>query len=313
MTHKSLAARITGAKPARVAVLSTLTAALVSTLLGFAGAAPSASAADGNPTFHIGHDGRDQYFGFINHIRAIVDAGQDNRVPNSNLPVDHTQGGSAHAWNTADHFQVDIHANDNDPNHYVRLQVRRTDLYVVGWWSDDNRYNMVDASPSARFQDGRWREADGTRSAGFGENYTDLERAAGIARADIGYDQGALNGAVWTLLHARDQDGQYQQHARAFLMMTQFVSEATRFRPISDLMGGAANNWYTRLSPNLVGQENNWETLSRRFNELQARGGDPTDSSPLTGYWRNSTGEIRDLRLWNLNNYALVLNTAKRT
>jgi hypothetical protein len=316
MIRSPFAARRPGAKPARTAITTALVAAIFSTVLGAVGVAPSAQAADGNPTFNIGDDDRFGYWGFINAIRNVVNNHQANYVPGTNEHIDHTAAGGANPSNPGDYFQADIHEWGGAPDRYLRLQIRRSDLYVVGWWDYGNMYNAATPSSSQRMEGGRMRDAQGTRTPGFGENYGRIEGWAGINRNDLHYNRATINEAVRELLGTTDGNSGTARQARAFLMMTQFVAEATRFRPISDLMGYAANGWDTQIDPNLVGLENNWDLVSQRYDRLRQRAqdehnNDVTDRDPVTAYWRDTGGTVRSIVLWNLINFAMVLNVAK--
>jgi hypothetical protein len=316
MIRSPFAARRPGVKPARKAITTALVAAIFSTVLGAVGVAPSAQAADGNPTFNIGNDDRDGYWGFINHIRSVVNQNQANYVPGTNEHIEHTGTGGAGSMNPADYFQVDLHEWDAPQDRFLRLQIRRSDLYVVGWWDWGNMYNAAEPSPSVRMREGQMIGAWGTRNPGFGANYGRIEGWAGINRNDIHYNRATVNEAVRTLLGTDDRNSGTQSQARAFLMMTQFVSEAARFRPISDLMGFASNGWDTQIDGRLVGMENNWDAVSQRYNRLRARAesehnNNVTDTDPMRAYWRDTGGSVREIVLWNLINFAMVLNVAK--
>jgi hypothetical protein len=292
-------------RPVAIALAAiALALAAVAGVLGPLGALPSAHAEDGNPTFHLGNDDGSTYVNFINDIRNRVNDGQYNGVPGSGGPqfdVGHTgnwPSNSRACSCTADFFQVDVHM-DSNPG-YVRLQVRRSDLYIVGWWTPRGWYNYLgnrdNAGPS-------WVSADREWQTGFGENYTDLERAAGQARAGLRIDRGTINGAVWALYNANDPRGM----ARGVLMMTQFISEAARFRPLRDEIA-------LRLGPNpqdplylpqeYADQENSWDPLSAAFNNLVRQPEGTHDNTPMEGWGRISPFDGRPIRL--------VLDTAVR-
>lgn len=110
-----------------------------------------------------------------------------------------------------------------------------------------------------------------------------------------------------------------QARARAALMYATFISEAVRFAPIGSTLGYGADQWTAELGYQLVGQENNWGLISDRYNALRARAinehnndvTEPGDRA-LHAYWRDSNGRIQEIVLWNLINFALILNVAKR-
>jgi hypothetical protein len=290
-------------------LLGTVALAMLATLASPLGA-PSASANDGNPTFTIGggdyfHQ-RDEYWGFINGVRAAVDEGRNRTVPGTNVPVDHTNPNNEY------YTQVDIHAWGGGPDDFVRLQIRRSDLYVVGWWSNDNYYNRVehgDAAPTARWQNGEFRGVDGMRDTAFNGDYGSLQNVAGASRYGMHFNNNALNDAVWALLNARGNNTA-QAQALGVMRMAQFVSEAARFRAISDFMVTAATGGDLVLDNRIVDLQNMWGTLSGRFNWL--RNHTNSDANPIRVYGRNEQGGISEYVLWTAALYAnYVLNTAK--
>ncbi|MFD9327713.1 ribosome-inactivating family protein [Streptomyces sp. NPDC060065] len=298
------------AKPRTATMLAALILAMVAALVGPLGTVPSAQAADGNPTFKIGEDGRWGYYGFINQIRAAVDdPNSSSTVANSTSPVDHTVSSD-----TGKFFQVDVKAHGGAADAFVRLQIRKSDLYIVGWWSSDNWYNVVEiggAGPSARWQDGVYRGVDGVRNTAFRGDYGSLEKAAGVTRNSLVFNHAGLNAAVWDLLGARGT-GTAAVQAKGILRMTQFVSEATRFKPISNLMANATDDKYTVLDWRIVGLETSWGSYSSRFNFLQDH--QQSDVNPLRAWAVDWNGALREITLWAAANYAdWILNTAKGT
>lgn len=200
---------------------------------------------------------------------------------------------------------------DNSPeeqhsNRFVRLRLQASNLYLVGWWggpSGQERYHYVVRNQVMPPVSGGSDLAP--VASPFKEDHGSIEQEADGSsnRTGIEYDQGTFNGAMNTLLHARDTrlgTSESRNQARAFLVMTQAVSEAARFRPIAGFMA-TANDAHTRghLSGYYVSMENHWSEFSRRFNQLLREQRDDTPEDALTQYvYRKSpdTGK----REWDL-------------
>ncbi|MFC0432541.1 ribosome-inactivating family protein [Kutzneria buriramensis] len=285
-------------RPATIAAAAiALALAAVAGLLGPLGSAPSAHAEDGNPTYYLGSNNGGDYINFINDIRNRVNDGGSTSVPGagSGYQVDHTGNWPAdRAAGMADFIRVDIHMWGN-PN-FVRLQLRRSDLYIVGWWTGQGTYNYLGdravAGPSDGASRGEWQ----TR---FGESYVNLEGWAGQQRAGLPIDRGTVNGAVWDLWNA----GNDRDMARGVLMMTQFISEAARFRPLRDEIALAMNGNNTLYLPGeYADQENSWGQLSGAFNRLLNQPQGTRDNTPMTGYGR--------IEPWTGRPQRIILDTA---
>lgn len=293
--------RRTGRRRARAATIAAAVIALaisaVAGLLGPLGGAPSAHAENGNPTFYIGANNGGDYINFINDIRNRVNDGASTSVPNagSGYDVEHTGNWpSGREAGGADFTQVDIHLWGN-PN-YVRLQLRRSDLYLVGWWTGEGHYNYLGdrdhAGPSGVSPNQEW-------ATPFGENYTNIEGWAGQTRAGLQIDRSTVNGAAWALWNANDN----RQMAQGVLMMTQFISEAARFRPMRDEIGLTMNGSSTLYLPSeYADQENDWGSLSWVFNSLLNQPPGTQDQNARIGWGR--------IEPWTGRPQRIVLNTA---
>lgn len=182
-----------------------------------------------------------------------------------------------------------------NPN-YVRLQLRRSDLYLVGWWTGGSTYNYLGnrdaAGPSNGASNGEWQ-------ARFGEGYDGIECAAGQERTGLAIDRDTVNGAMWNLwFAANDRD-----MARGVLMMTQFISEAARFRPLRDEIALTMNGDRTLVMPTEhTQQENNWSPLSVAFNRLLNQTQGTRDENPREGWGR--------IEPWTGRPQRIVLDTA---
>ncbi|MCX4759676.1 ribosome-inactivating family protein [Streptomyces sp. NBC_01275] len=306
--HKS---RVPGiiTRPRTVAsVLAAVVLALVASLIGPLGVVQPAVAEDGNPTFHVGDDDGLDYFHFINSIRARVHDGGSNSVAGaSNQLVDHTNPSA-----TTSYLQVDIHMWGN--SNFVRLQIRRSDLYILGWWDKNNNYRYmgnrtVPAAESGRAESGVWRPANKTIRTPFAENYGSLESYAHERRAGMGINRSAISSAAWYLY---DSDNNTNM-ARGVLRMTQFIAEAARFRPIRDSIQaviGTNGAWF--IPAQFAAQENNWGTLSSRFNALNMLPRGTRDQHPVTAWRRGAFNEAVAIVLYTAIQYAqYVLETSK--
>lgn len=309
-------------------VVTTLVLSIFATLVGPLGELSTASAQDRIPRFKIGEMNRWNYWDFINQVRRQVN-GADNQVPGSSETVDHTP-------NVPEFIDVDMQMWGNDS--FVRLRLRRSDLYLMGWWSSDAVYNRMDSEAASgtpaeawdnRGQVTRWAP---NRPTNFNADYPSLEARSGASRYEIGFARDALNTAAWNLYNARqptDSDGgnqartEIRNQARAVLMMTQFISEAARFRGIATRLGYAneesADHDPVYIPWQVAGEENNWGTLSERFNRwLQAARtaqnagvADPNGGEPARVWTIDRWNRLIGLTLTALADYALVLNTAK--
>ncbi|GGN19523.1 ribosome-inactivating family protein [Streptomyces fuscichromogenes] len=299
-------------------LLVVLVLAMVAALFGPLGA-QKAHAEDNNPTLYLGSATPTDYVNFINRIRELINDGGSTSVAGagSAYQVDHAQN------NNPGHFlQVDIHVEDGtvpgNLNGYVRLQLDRSNLYLLGWWDVHNRYYYLgDRTPSdgerSRWESGNYiKSKDMQRVAG--ENYTDLERVSNERRANMTISRPTMNAAALYLYNA-NPNYTNQDRARGALRMTQLISEAARFRPIRDSNSFAFswdNGGITVLHPSLAAQENNWGLLSDRFNWLLHQPAGYRDPNPLTGYRRDSIHGAVSIILTTAILYAqYVLATSK--
>lgn len=297
-------------------VASAVVALVVSVLAGLLGAVPSANAEDNNATYYLDTgNGHDRYIAFINDIRRRVGDDQGSHVPGttSAYNVDHTV--SISTQDSRDFIRVDVHAMGDDD--YVRIQLRRSDLYMVGWWGQDGVYRYLGQpgdnahnGPSSRMGDGGPNDHP-HRSAGFGDNYTNIEGAAHQGRVGLAIDPWTINGAVRNLLAANNTEAM----AHGVLQMTQWLSEAARFRPLRDEIAYAmtGNGIPFRVPQEYATQENNWGNLSGRFNALLRHAQNYVDPSPLVGWGRFHNGAPQRFDLTTAVAYAqYVLATSNR-
>ncbi|MET8763694.1 ribosome-inactivating family protein [Lentzea sp. NPDC004782] len=296
-------------------------ALVTSTLAGLLGAAPSANAEDNNPTFYLdGGNGAQNYINFINDIRSRVSDNNGSQVPGAgwSYQVNHTVNVSTRDSN--DFIRVDVHAMGSPE--YVRIQLRRSDLYMVGWWGRDGVYRYIgtqtrdgqdqnqDSGPSSRYGDGGPNDHI-HYPTGFTDNYNSIEAAAQQGRAGLAINPWTVNGAVHYLLEAGDR----QRMAQGVLMMTQWISEAARFRPLRDEIALVMNDNgnYFRIPQEYADQENNWGNLSNHFNNLLRQPQGARDPQPLEGWGRIANGRPLRYTLTTAVAYAqYVLSTSNQ-
>lgn len=276
------------------------------------------SAAQTTPVFWW--DGnRWDYFSFINQMRANVNA-YNNAVPNSQgHTVDHTDPNAINRF-----FEAVIGIGDrNNPSnarqHQLRIRIRASDLYVVGWYTGSGTYNYLGSAWEAGLPaTGRtWQLSNSG-------NYVDLERmansgnlpGAAFNRSALRYDQARVNAFGWDLWNADNP----ARMAAAVVYFAQFISEATRFRGISDVIGWngfghrSQDNWQfsTVIDNHLVGQENQWAHLSQRFNWMLANNvAQDNPRNALQAWYRDSGGIVRLATLLTMADYAKVMNTVR--
>ncbi|MEU6227144.1 ribosome-inactivating family protein [Streptomyces sp. NPDC047042] len=308
-------------------VVTTIVLSIFTTLLGPLGVLQSASAADGNPTFRIGTDGTSAYRRFIDSIRGRVNDGGSTSVRNAQgYRVDHTPS-SVDPKSTNAYIRVDVQAWGSDV--YVRLNLRRSDLYLIGWWDKFNTYHYLGTrdteatktnkkgkpyeAESARWNGGEWRKSKVQEQTKFGENYVDVERITGRPRAGLGIGRGTINSAVWNLYNGHGDE----QMAWGVLVMAQFVSEAVRLRPMRDQIATVMGSDGTFYIPREYAEmQNDWGSLSSHFNRLvqqdEVQGRVTRDPQPLVGYRQDIFGDPTRLILEAAYLYATyVLNAAK--
>ena len=210
------------------------------------------------------------YFAFINNVRRNVNA-YNNEVPNGNgNTIDHTDSSS-----TGHFFDVVIGTQQGNQ---VRIRIRASDLYVTGWFTHNDVYNFIGSAWEAGIPADHSEYNNGGTGGNWqlsnSGNYIDLEHMASsngnFDRANVHYDQLRVDAFAMDLWKADD----HARMAAAVVYFAQFISEAARFRGVADVIGWngfadrSEDNWQfsTTVDRNLVGQEQNWDSLSQRFN-----------------------------------------------
>ncbi|MEU6381800.1 ribosome-inactivating family protein [Streptomyces sp. NPDC046909] len=284
-------------------IVTAVVLALFATLLGPLGVLQSASATAPDKgsiaRWKIGDNA--SYKTFIENIGSAVEASRDDpSVPGTSQRIRHTD-----PTNTRSYINVDV--VDDNSDRFVTLRLRRSDLYLMGWWGGDRgheQYHYVGDPNGQSMPPASGASHDnGLRPvrAQFGENYTDLERIAGVNRTSISYTNASLGNAVLTLIRAsnseRPSSNETRNQARAFLMMTQAVSEAARQKPIANFYGKVQSSGHTEgwLDGRYVSMENRWSEFSKDFNQLKStKATVPVEKAKTQWIWLRSpdTGKM---------------------
>ncbi|MCL8010997.1 ribosome-inactivating family protein [Streptomyces sp. AS02] len=259
-------------------VVTTLVLSIFATLLGPLGVLSSANAADGHITWKIGDSDPNSPTSYVQVVRAIRNAvnTEDATVPGAGYQVMHTD-------TTATQTYVDIDVEDAYSDTYVRVRMRASDMYLMGWWANDGQYHYADESQGS---------SSNSTPAPFKETYLSLEQNAGTTRYDVTYSEWQLSNAVHSLLKASKDNTREQ--ARAFLMLVQALAEGPRFRPIADFfrLASAPDVQESRMPWQLVDMENSWGQLSERFNtQMKNQQSEPSSTAMWIWSFNRKTGE----------------------
>ncbi|SED12183.1 Ribosome inactivating protein [Amycolatopsis tolypomycina] len=250
------------------------------------------------------------YFGFINAIRRSMNV-YNNYVPGSSNTIDHTD-----PWNRSGSLDVVVGSRNG---HQVRIRLRRSDMYVLGWFDRNGTYQYL----------GNWTEANGPGGSNIHQaldtpSYDGIERMANLgnpgqwrSRYTARFNQDVVSASADNLWNA--DFNHPELIGQALLVLVQFISEATRFRGISDTIGWggfadrSADNWQfnTNIPSQLVDMENNWGQLSERFDWMLENNAQDSPGNAFTGFWRNPDGSIASRLLITMADYGLVFNLVK--
>jgi ribosome inactivating protein len=253
------------------------------------------------------------YFAFINNIRASVN-GYNNWVPGSSNTIDHTD-----VWNNGplDVVIVDRHGSQ------LRVRLRRSDLYVLGWWDRNGVYQYLGPGWDADIPPGTppnlLHQALDTPSYDGMERMANLNGGGGQGRSryNARFNQDTVSASAAALFNA--DFSHPELIGQGLLVLVQFISEATRFRGISDAIGwggfgnNTGDNWAfnTTIPAELVGQENSWGQMSERYNWMLENNAQDSWNNAFTGYWRNPDGTTSNRRLITMADYGNVFNCVR--
>ncbi|KAK6359025.1 hypothetical protein TWF696_000196 [Orbilia brochopaga] len=169
----------------------------------------------------------------------------------------------------------------------LRVRLRRDNLYIIGYRNENgNEWMELDRmskekDPAKLKQRVHWIVSNNKEAkfewTKFGEGYGSLEKFAKVSREQTFCDQKSLMGAIKALSTAGTDA---QEQARSVLILTQMVSESTRFKGLSESI---INNWFKWKDPNqrfkptptMTALENAWDPMSI---ELQTEGQKIADS-----------------------------------
>ena len=135
------------------------------------------------------------------------------------------------------------------------IRFQGDNLYFIGYQMQ-NSEKWIELG---REGDKHYITETGTTFTGFGGNYNDLIKKAGIASLDqVSLTKHTLNNAIAVLAESTD----YRKRAKAVIVVIQMVSEACRFLQIGEHLvtniGNTNNFLYSWMVPLLT----NWETHS---------------------------------------------------
>ncbi|MGX9885518.1 ribosome-inactivating family protein [Streptomyces sp. NPDC002276] len=265
------------------------------------------TAASGTPVFYY-NGNRWDYFGFLNAIKENLNA-YNNTVPGTSSTVNHTPRSDSGFF---DVIVIDSH------NNALQMKFRRSDLYLVGWFTQAHTYNYIGPAGEAGIppgytgapangQGGSWQL---TNSPSYGS----LEKMAGTNRGQISFSEPATGAAAANLRSA----GHRELMAQGILYFTQFISEAVRFRGISDTIGWDAygdrsqdNHLYrTRIDAHFLDQETQWGQDSQRFNWMLSARQNDSWNNHFQGWYMNTAGRPTRIDMITAADYARVLAMA---
>ncbi|MCF1592287.1 pectinesterase family protein [Streptomyces muensis] len=233
--------------------------------------ATTAGAATGaNVTWRISSEpdeAKAGYAAMINGIRQGVSAGRV-RPEGGGPAVDVTD-----VAGTDDFIAIDLHAEDRPE--FIRLFMRRSDSYVMGW-----RQGVEDGSGVVNLGRFFTLEADvnlpGAIRTGTGANvntrfeglanYNDLQQQ-GATRDGMQISPASLHNAVLLLQNGDNTaSGYVRMAAPAILQMIVAVAEASRFRnQAAETATAFGRGQAFTVTPTHVAQHNNWALMSRVF------------------------------------------------
>ncbi|MEU6228916.1 pectinesterase family protein [Streptomyces sp. NPDC047042] len=238
--------------------------------------APTAAAATGsNVTWRITHENKDDSLGYSNMLLGIrlAMAGRVDSLGGSPVFITDRNGASQY-------ITVDIHAAGDGGSipPFVRLFLRRSDAYVMGWragnengvgdiaWGDYYTLDPAAAPGQASALPGATAGNTRTEYQNLG-SYTNLAQQ-NATRENMNIGTSTLNNAVLNLQNAnRALSGlTTQEIARAILQVIVGVSESVRFRQQGrDLYLAMRAGGELTITTTHMAFQNNWSNLSYAF------------------------------------------------
>lgn len=193
-----------------------------------------------------GNAGASRYTSMVEAVRQRASKGQFLR--------DNTHRTRPGATN--EYFSVDMSVQDEGSStpSQIRLQIRASDLFVVGWLNvNEGIYNRIE-SGTPPFGD----RVGQPRNTSYNGSYLELERRVGD-RANIPLSPNSVRQAVRDLSRSGSTEA---QEARGLIVLIQTISEAARFRPIEELFRNTYTSEAALPPPHILGLENSWAPVS---------------------------------------------------
>ena len=209
---------------------------------------------------NVPSEDRTGYARMIGEIRREI--ARDRRIPAGSQNVDVTDPNGGNRF-----VNIDIHEDADVGNRFVRLVMRASDGYIVGWWAGGagdgglRRFFALESGLVGQVG-GATNENSDTRFQGAA-NYTDLERVAGRGREGLAVGVAPFTNAVVVLQRADQAGADNQVVATEILRMIVGVAESSRFREqandIANAIGNGRDHAITARQRDL---HNNWLRIS---------------------------------------------------
>jgi hypothetical protein len=163
----------------------------------------------------------------------------------------------------------------------IRLQIRASDLFVVGWFNvNENIYNRIE-SGTPSFDNcpptlGDCTPAGPPRNTSYNGSYLELERRAS-ARSTLALSPNAARQAVRDLSRSASTEG---QEARSLIVLIQTISEVARLEMVGDDAPDLSDRAAREFERALAHAERDHQQRRRRlgFGPAGSAGGHPAHS-----------------------------------
>ncbi|NNN29166.1 hypothetical protein HLK59_02130 [Streptomyces sp. S3(2020)] len=200
---------------------------------------------------------------------------------------------------TSEFFSVDMSVQDEGSStpSQIRLQIRASDLFVVGWLNVNERiYNRIE------FGSPPFGNQVGERTTSYNGSYLQLERRVGD-RANIPLSPNTVRQAVRDLSRSASSEA---QEARGLIVLIQTISEAARFRPIEEMFRNTYTTEAVLPPPHILALENSWASMSEIGNRHL---NNPNDEA-INTLMRAHAGVLGDLGITNPSVVVAMLGIA---
>lgn len=210
-----------------------------------------------------------------------------------------------------------------EDSHEVRLRFRVSDIYLVGWFDRDGRYNYLGLRDEAQVPAEPRRGPDGRplepRQLIASPSYVNPQTQGNVSRYTMKYGRVETENHAMSLWNADGSEASRTRAAAAAVYFAQFVCEATRLRDTGEWLEERAfgeedwesYNMHTTIDRRLVDEQNEWGRISDHFARAQANpeGFDPSEDL-LTVWTVNSRGDLVEQTLRWAYQVASVLYVA---